>query len=234
MIALARRRALVLLGGSLLAASGARAIRPSRHLAAELGPLALERAIPKSFGPWVLDSQQATTIVNPEVSALLARLYSELLTRTYVHRETGYRVMLTIAYGGDQSDAFGLHYPDVCYPAQGFQILGQQNGELSTPYGNYHLRRLKTQMGSRTEPVTYWVVIGTQSMAYGIGRKWLQLRYAARGVIPDGLLFRLSSIDGNADAAFTQHDAFAQALIADPQVGPRDRLFGLAGMQARR
>ena len=33
----------------------------------------------------------------------------------------GRQIMLSIAYGEDQRDGMKLHYPEVCYPAQGFQ-----------------------------------------------------------------------------------------------------------------
>lgn len=223
-----RRHALLLLAGSLAAAGGAKALRPTRHLASGLGPIQLEKSVPLQIGPWEVQKYQAATVVNPEIDELLGKLYSEILTRTYVHRDTGYRIMLSVAYGGDQSDSLSLHYPDVCYPAQGFQLKGRRDVLLTTQQGTIPVRQLHTQMGARHEPVTYWVVIGDRVVSTGVQRKWIQLQYAAQGWIPDGLLFRVSSIDADTEGAYEQQFAFVRALAPQLSSATRKRLLGMA------
>jgi EpsI family protein len=223
-----RRRAVLVLGGALLAATSAKALRPTKYMAAGLGPIDLERNVPAAFGSWRQEPSTSTSVINPEVSELLSKLYSEILERAYVNRETGYRVMVSIAYGGDQSDSLSLHYPDVCYPAQGFQVRDRHDVELSTKFGGVAARRLTTQMGTRHEPVTYWVIIGDRAVSSGVTRKLVQMQFAARGWIPDGLLFRLSSIDPDTEAAFEQQASFARALAAELSDVMRRRLFGIS------
>jgi hypothetical protein len=58
--------------------------------------------------------------------------------------------------------------------------------------------------------------------------KLVQLRYGVRGLIPDGLLIRVSSLDRDADAAFKQHEEFVRALMASVQPSLRLRLLGSA------
>ena len=68
--------------------------------------------------------------------------------------------MLSIAYGGDQSDTMAVHKPEVCYPAQGFQILKNATASFSTGDGNIPVKRLVATQGPRIEPITYWTTVG--------------------------------------------------------------------------
>jgi len=47
-------------------------------------------------------------IANPEQEAQINKIYNQTLTRTYVN-PTGERIMLSIAYGGDQTDNMAVH-----------------------------------------------------------------------------------------------------------------------------
>lgn len=50
-------------------------------------------------------------VVNPQTQELLDKLYSQILTRTYVNAK-GYRIMLSLAYGSDQRGALQAHKID--------------------------------------------------------------------------------------------------------------------------
>ena len=63
--------------------------------------------------------------MDPGQKALLDRLYEQQLSRTYENAQ-GYRIMLSIAYGGNQRDELELHKPEVCYVAQGFVLQDKQ------------------------------------------------------------------------------------------------------------
>jgi hypothetical protein len=53
------------------------------------------------------------------------------------------------------------------------------------------------------------------------------MRYGLHGVIPDGMLFRISSIDGDEQRAYQLHQAFAADLVAALTPEARARLAGL-------
>jgi hypothetical protein len=76
--------------------------------------IVLESAVPKSFGEWKELPDQGTQVVNPQTKALLDKLYSQTLSRTYVNKD-GYRIMLSLAYGDDQRGGLQAHRPEVCY-----------------------------------------------------------------------------------------------------------------------
>jgi hypothetical protein len=145
-LALQSRRALLasaLLGAAALAAWR---LTPTQRLATLHGELDLESSIPKAFGDWQTDDTVGG-VVNPQQEELLKQLYSQILTRSYVNRATGERVMLSIAYGNDQRDGLQLHYPGVCYPAQGFQLLSNQKVDLRLAGASIPARRLETAFG---------------------------------------------------------------------------------------
>jgi EpsI family protein len=204
---------------------------PTTMLVSQRGELKLESVIPRSFGDWQVDERISNGIVNPQQEALLRKLYSQTLTRTYVNRQ-GRHMMLSIAYGADQRDGMQLHYPEICYPAQGFQLRSNEPVTLFIGRRQLPARQLETSLGSqRPEPVTYWAVIGETAVRGGVPKKLAEMRYGLRGLIPDGLLFRVSSIDSNSAAAFEAQQAFATELLAAVPPAVRSRLAGADGVQ---
>lgn len=208
------------------AAALAQWLTPTVQMAALQGALRLEAVVPKAFGGWRIETATPAVVVNPQQQALLDQLYSQLLIRTYINSD-GQRIMLSIAYGKDQRDGSQLHYPEVCYPAQGFQIMSSHPATLLIGQHRIPVRRLETSLQQqRFEPVTYWTTIGETAVRGGVDKKLAELRYGLRGVVPDGLLFRVSSIDRDSEKAFEHQSKFAQDLLTqvDPKV--RKRLAG--------
>lgn len=198
------------------------ALKPSQRLVEELPPLSLEEAIPKSFGDWRIDDSIVPIDPSPDVQASLDAIYSQLLARTYVN-SSGERVMLSIAYGSDQSgDGSQVHRPEFCYTAQGFQVMANNVGSLLTQYGTLPVRRLLAVQGRRNEPITYWVTVGDKATLPGIDRKLSQLAYGLTGKIPDGMLVRVSSISGKNDAAYQLQEKFIRDMLLS--MDPKDRL----------
>jgi EpsI family protein len=190
----------------------------------------LSTAVPQQFGDWRLDRSQATLVVNPQTQQLLDKLYGEVLTRTYVNPR-GYRIMLSLAYGSDQRGALQAHRPELCYVAQGFSLLRNDTSDIGTSYGQILGRRMSTQLGSRFEPVTYWFTLGDQTVRSRFERRMAEVRVGLTGQIPDGLLFRVSSIDIDSTRAYTEHDRFVNDLLAAVAPTDRVRLSGLASTQ---
>lgn len=201
-------------------------ITPNQILAEQGESLDLHSAIPNTFGDWRIDELSAPITVTPEVRHKLDVLYSQVLNRTYINGK-GQRVMLSIAYGGDQRDAVALHYPDICYPAQGFEIISRKTGQLRMPQGSIPVKRMETVQGGRFEPLTYWAMVGDYQTLGGISKKVAEMRYGLRGDIPGGLLFRVSSIEHNSVLAFSLHDEFVTAFLNAIEPQFRHRISGL-------
>lgn len=211
----------------MLATAGASvALKPTTLLADQLPPIDLENQIPRAFGSWRVDERTSARVINPQAETLLNKLYSQLLSRTYVDTRTGERIMLSIAYGANQSDAMQVHIPDVCYPAQGFEVLGSSFAQIDAGRSAFPVKRLITRMGTRVEPLTYWTTVGSAVAVTGGKRKVLQLRYGFRGLVPDGLIVRVSSIDSVVESAWAIQRQFAVALTAALATPTLERLVG--------
>ena len=218
-------RYLLMLGLMLASAALAAALRPSISLADERTPIDLKAMVPRAFGDWQERLIGVGHIIDPRMQQTIDEIYSETLTRTYINSD-GYQIMLSIAYGKNQSDALQLHKPEVCYPAQGFQLMDKQASSLAATNITLPTTRLLTKLDRREEPVTYWTVVGDHVTKGGIDKKLTEMRYALNNRIADGMLIRVSSIDGDSAKAYKFQDQFAQQMLAaiDPQY--RDRFSG--------
>lgn len=213
--------ALIMLAGAALAYLG----KPVIYLADQIGKPDLESLFPKQFGRWRLDARMGVVLPAPDVQAQLDAIYNQVLSRTYVNTD-GQRIMLSVAYGGDQSDGTSAHRPEVCYPAQGFEITANTKAVQNTAGGTLPVRQLMSRLGGRNEPITYWVVVGSEVATSGIEQKLAQMRYGLRGVISDGMLVRVSSIDTDMARGHALQSAFIAELAGTMPKPARGRVFG--------
>lgn len=219
-------RNLILLGLMLAASGLALALRPTAKIA-DLGPAVdLQTMVPHTFGDWHDEPSGAVQMVDPQQKELIDMLYSQTLMRTYINAK-GYRIMLSMAYGDNQSDSMQLHYPEVCYPAQGFTLMEKQPATLETESGPVAATRILTSLGLRQEPVTYWTIIGNQVFRGGLEKKLAEMRYGLfKRQIPDGMLIRISSIDNETGSAYNLHNHFASQMLAAMAPEFRQKLTG--------
>lgn len=188
--------------------------RPTVRMAEMGEAINLETLIPKQIGGWVMDEREGVKVINPQANAAVSDIYQQVLSRHYVNTTTGNVVMLSIAYGTDQSYGNDLHVPDVCYPAGGFQIE-QRMASTLTLEGNISLptRRLVAQRSQRREPLTYWVVVGERAVTGAVASKLMALSYGMQGIVPDGMIIRMSTLGLSDQEAFAEQDAFAAEML---------------------
>lgn len=211
---------------SMVSASGlAIALRPTERIADKGPEVRLAEMVPLQFAGWREEAQKTALIVDPQQQEMVNRLYSQTLSRTYANAD-GYRVMLSIAYGTDQTDSNQVHKPEVCYPAQGFVLKNKEYGAFETGHGAIPITRIETSLGQRSEPVTYWITVGDRVVGPGFDKKLTELRYGLAGRIPDGLLFRVSSIDPDSARAYAAQREFTTALLASLDTASRSKLIG--------
>jgi EpsI family protein len=183
--------------------------------------------VPRAFGDWSIDPEIVPVPPTADVKAKLDRIYSQTVSRTYVNA-AGDHMMLTVAYGGDQSDALKAHRQEVCYTAQGFTIHDLHGGELAAQGGSIPVTRMLATRAERSEPVTYWFTMGDRVVRGRFERLAMQLREGLKGRIPDGMLVRVSSISTDPQAAYAAQQAFVAALLASMPPAERTRLAGAA------
>lgn len=220
------RRALVI--GGLMGGVSALgfAFKPGERGSSGAPAIDLAAMVPERFGAWRVDPQVGQAVVNPQTQELLDKLYNQIVTRTYIGPQ-GERVMLSLAYGGDQRSSLQAHMPEVCYPAQGFKLESLADGTVQTAHGSIPVRRLMTSLGPRKEPITYWFTMGGNTVKTTYDKRIVQLRLALTGQIPDGLLFRLSTLDADPQTGWDAQARFAADLLNEVDATARRRLAGL-------
>jgi len=220
----------MLLAFAMLIAAGMTVLlTPSRDQ--ETNPVDLEAMIPKQFGQWTQDTTVLPLIVSPDAQAILDKIYSATLSRTYVNAN-GERIMLSLAYGADQSRALQVHKPEVCYTMQGFQIGMMAKQLIGTATAEIPVMRLMAAKGPRQEPITYWIRVGDDVVRGWYEQNLAKVRYGLSGRVPDGMLVRVSNLSVRAGESYELHQQFISDLLAS--VKPEYRAVLIGNLPAHR
>jgi EpsI family protein len=223
------RRAIALLLMMLTSAALAHFLRPTTFTADLQPKVDLEQLLPRQFGDWRELPQSTAQIVNPQQAELLSKIYSQTLSRTYINSQQ-HVVMLSIAYGVDQSKATQLHKPETCYPAQGFEVKFVRPATIQTKLGTLETTQMFAALGQRNEPITYWMRIGDDVIRGGLPQTIQRLKLGLfAGTVADGLLFRVSSISADTANSFSRQEKFARDLLDAASPSLRKALVGNAG-----
>ncbi len=206
----------------LAAAALAFVLTPHRLMARTHDVFDIDAHIPHAFGEWsALPGLQA---VKPPPDGLEAEIYNQEVSRAYVDKD-GHAVMLMIAYGESQSDRLQLHHPEVCYTAQGFRVTKPVTTKFEWSEGAkpIPLTRLIATREGRMEPIAYWMRIGYDVTNSNWARNALKLEYGLRGWIPDGALFRVSTLGVPEDMSAQVQEKFIRDLLNN--LPPETRSF---------
>jgi EpsI family protein len=208
------------------AAGGALALEPRRRISL-LGRGQLEQIVPKAFAGWSVRPSQGLVVPNDEDS-LAARLYSQIVARLYVHQD-GAGVMLLIAHGGTQDDLLQLHRPEVCYPAFGFALAANRLAPIElAPEARLPARALSASNSERLEQILYWTRIGEHLPVDGRSQRLAKLEDQFAGIIPDGVLVRISNLEPDPAAALAINAGFATEMVRAVTPAYRPALIGTA------
>lgn len=198
-------------------------MKPHKYWTDISGKPSYEALIPATFGNWKRLPSASGRVVSPAQEEYLLSLYSEIYAHSYLHTPTGRVLMLSIAYGEDQTNDSQIHTPDACYPSQGFRIESREEVNLQTRYGNIKAVRLNTSMGAqRKEPLTYFIRVGDTIVRGSKERNLQRLSMALRGYRVDGMLFRVSEVTTSKESHELQRDFIADLLRYLP---PKDARF---------
>ena len=206
------RRELIIGGACLATAATAEVMRPHRRVSLLAEGQKLEDAIPRSFGQWEMRDSEGVVAPQSEDS-LAAKLYNQTVTRMFAAPD-GSVLMLLIAYGNTQSDTLQLHRPEVCYPAFGFEVTQSRPAALPLAAGvSLPGRDLVAVAPGREERISYWTRVGEYLPVDNSEQRRMRFRTALAGIIPDGVLVRISNVQPEAAAGFAMNARFAADLI---------------------
>ncbi len=215
-----------LVGFAMLTAAVLALEMTPRMKAADEGPkISLEALIPTRFGEWKLEDANTPIIGGPEVEALLEKIYSQMLSRTYINGN-GERILLSIAYGSDQGNSMQVHRPEMCYPAQGFQIRGMAKRSIDLSGHTLPVMQLVATRGPRIEPITYWVMMGDVAVRGNWEQHFARLKYGLTGKIPYGIVIRVSTISADDHSSYRIQGQFIKDLLGALPVQYRNLLAG--------
>ncbi|MBL8315077.1 MAG: EpsI family protein [Rubrivivax sp.] len=214
--------ALVMMGASALAVM----ITPRTYMADQHPREKLAEIVPKSFGEWEVDRSIVPLTPSPDLQEVIDATYDETLSVTYRNRE-GQRVMLSLAYGRNQHKGMNTHRPEVCYPAQGFSLV-RSSRLVKLQFGAHTIdaTQVVAAMGGRNEPITYWLLVGDEVTQFGYPQRFIAISYGLKGLIPDGVLVRVSSIGVDNAAGFALQERFISAMLTAVGSARLPRLLG--------
>ncbi|HEV2569885.1 exosortase-associated protein EpsI, V-type [Sphingomonas sp.] len=206
------RRELIIGGACLATAATAEVLRPNRRVSLLAEGQKLDNGIPRAFGQWEMRDSDGVLAPQSEDS-LAAKLYNQTVTRMYAGPDESL-IMLLIAYGNTQSDTLQLHRPEVCYPAFGFEVTESRPTALPLAGGvAIPGRDLVAVSPGREERISYWTRVGEYLPVDNGEQRRMRFRTALAGIIPDGVLVRISNMQADAKAGFAMNARFAADLI---------------------
>lgn len=185
----------------------------------------LESIFPADFAGWRADTAAQAFVQPADDKGKIYGFYDQVLERSY-RNAAGGQIMLCVAYGSEQSPALQVHRPEICYAAGGFRIKGLERRRMAIERRRVNVTQLHAWKTGRSEPITYWTVLGDTVIDDGASFRWQQISLALRGVIRDGMLVRISSIGQDAGAGYRLHETFADDLFRAVPAEHRGRVFG--------
>lgn len=214
----------------LTSAGLAEVLRPHELMAKSSALPDLEQAIPRQFGQWrYVPNVGLVTPASPAGYVrreLEAKIYSQEVGRSYSDG-AGHVVMLLVAYGPVQDYRLKSHLPEVCYGASGFRVSAKTVTELSyrDDAAPLTLSRVTAVKEGRFEPISYWMRIGNDIATGVFDRQMARMKYGLQGLIPDGALFRVSTVGLPEDVSYKLQDQFIRDLMT--AIAPENRKFFL-------
>lgn len=219
-------RRMVLIGGALLVGGGAAIARQPRVVAQPVRKAALEKLVPLQIGDWRYRDESG--LVLPPPDALSDSLYSGLVTRTY-SAPNRQPVMLLVAYSNKQDGMLQVHRPEICYPYGGYKLSPTREVEIANGVGgSIPANSFSADGVSRTEQVLYWTRVGDYFPGSWSRQRLAVMRANIDGLIPDGILVRVSMLAPDMASALPDLSAFAAALVRAAPPAGRRLLAGVA------
>jgi EpsI family protein len=122
--------------------------------------------------------------------------------------------MLSLAYDEVQQGIRQLHRPESCYSSQGFAIKSLSPDRLQVDGRSLDVFRMTAAIGNRNEQVTYWIRMGDRVIEgppYELNLTRMVM--GLKGMVADGLLFRVSEIAPEAQDSNPIQDRFIMDLL---------------------
>jgi EpsI family protein len=174
---------------------------------------------PMQLGEW----RGSASVLEREIERVLAA--DDYLSATYAE-PAGAPVNLFVAFYHSQTDGGGIHSPEVCIPAGGWEVSSWRERAVTLPSGeSFMVNRAVIQKGLSRQLVYFWFEQRGRRMTSDYAAKLVTVYDSLRSGRTDGGLVRLITPIGQSeteDAADARLTAFvAEATAALPRFVPR-------------
>ena len=214
----------VVLGLGLAAAAGVAQARLPVPVVPRIREERFTALIPNQIGEFTFDSESG--LVLPPSDALSDRLYDSLVTRTYSNA-AGEVVMLLVAYNNTQDGVLQIHRPEICYPAGGYTLTSVDPIDVPIANGNALPAQIfAANSEARNEVVMYWTRVGDKYPRRWLDQRWAVAEANLRGIVPDGVLARVSTIGNDFNRTTPVLTTFIRDLHRASGAQMRGLLFG--------
>ncbi|KEZ15280.1 Methanolan biosynthesis EpsI [Sphingobium yanoikuyae] len=213
----------MVIGSMVLAASGAAlALRPRPM--SKSAPTTPNPSIPNQIGAF--RESRPLGFILPAAGPLTRKTYVDVMTRLY-QAEGSPALMLLIAQGRAEDAGMTVHRPDRCYRASGFDVEWKADVRLPPPFPpEAQARMLTARRDGRSEQIFFWTRIGTYFPASAFQQRIANIRENLAGILPQGILLRLSVVSEDETAGFDLLTSFHDALINAMTKSSRNQLLG--------
>ena len=217
----------------MIASAAAWILTPRVRRHSTVAPLA--SLVPAKFAEW-REIPLAADVVDPRAQLPgetdREAPYEDVLMRGYTNPQ-GDMVVLALAYGSHQRQEVKIHRPELCYTAQGFEVLRRTPVDLpltGVSAQPAHGARMLVRSADRVETVSYWIRIGDFYSRSAWKTRSHILVEGLSGRIVDGMLVRVSQTVPDAASAtpqrFALQEDFLTQLVRALPVNARDLLLG--------
>ena len=211
-----RWESLVLAAAMLAAAAAAWVMTPT---AARVARPTLAQLVPAQFGAWKAVSSSGLKVVDPSVGPAGGLAtdtpYSDVLMRAYAD-DRGNVVLLALAYGAQQHQEVKIHRPEVCYVAQGFEVVSRSVATFPLAQGTQvRGSRLLVRAPDRIEAVSYWIRIGGTYSNSAWATRYYLFKEGLKGRVVDGILVRASQVVDSTEAASPNRFGVQERFLAE-------------------
>ncbi len=179
---------------------------------------------PRTLGDW-----QQTGAAETLEPAIAARLQADDYHSITLNKAgSAASVGLFMAWYQDQTQG-GVHSPEICLPASGWEIAWLERSELSRELAldsPFNLNRAIIQKGETRMLVYYWFQQGSRTVAWDIAAKFHLLMDGIRTGQTDGGMIRLTTLiargESDAEAEARLQEVIRATLPSVPRFMPED------------
>lgn len=199
----------VLIGTGLTLAGALSHLASPKVSAKPITQAGFRDAIPSKVGGWTSRKSQEVVLPPQDESN---ELYENQETRIYEGPGLP-SIMFLVAFSSIQQNDVQVHRPEVCYPASGYPIISTSETKIAYRDRKFSGRELVADRGGLSERIIYWIRVGDFFPTAWREQRIDMALANLSGTVPDGVLFRVSTLENPGDTTSAALRGFIEAFL---------------------